>query len=60
MDTHENTKTPVGLAPSADSPATKRKKLTAGRLGIIAFATFAILAFAIYILIFVYGSAVSG
>ena len=47
--------TPTGLAPSADSPAEKRRKILAGRGALMLIAGVALAAFSLYILIVLYG-----
>lgn len=47
--------TPTGLSPSADSPSQKKRKVVAGRGLALFIAGFALMAFALYLFIVVYG-----
>lgn len=54
METKDK-ETPTGLSPSADSPEQKKRKLVAGQGLALFIAGFALVAFALYIFIVVYG-----
>jgi len=52
---NRDNKTPTGLAPSADSPSEKRKRLAIGKGAITFICGVAVAAFAIYAFIVMYG-----
>lgn len=47
--------TPTGLSPSADPPAQKERKVSAGRGLVLLIGSVAIAAFAVYLFIIIYG-----
>ncbi|MGK6316764.1 hypothetical protein [Neorhizobium sp. DT-125] len=51
----KDTETPTGLSPSADHPAQKRRKMSAGRGLALFIAGVAAAAFAVYLFVVVYG-----
>ncbi|CAN7639559.1 hypothetical protein LJR098_006184 [Rhizobium sp. LjRoot98] len=51
----EDRETPIGLAPSADPPAQKRRKVFAGRGIVMVIASIAVGAFILYAFIAMYG-----
>jgi hypothetical protein len=55
MAERERNDTPTGLSPSADSPAQKRRKVTAGRGLLILIIGITVGAFSLYVFIAVYG-----
>lgn len=56
----ERNETPTGLAPSADTPAEKRRKVRIGKGFVVLICAFALAAFALYTFIVVYGIISSG
>lgn len=60
MKSYDETQTPTGLSPSADSPKQKRRKLRAGRGLLIFISGVALSAFALYIFVALYGIFTSG
>lgn len=47
--------TPTGLSPSADTPPQKKRRVLAGRAAVLLIAGVAVAAFALYLLIIVFG-----
>ena len=55
MKSYDETETPTGLSPSADSPEQKGRKLLAGRGLLVFICGVALCAFALYIFVALYG-----
>ena len=55
MIRENDTGTPTGLAPSADTPAEEKQKMRAGRGMLLFICGFGLLAFTLYMFIVIYG-----
>lgn len=59
MNQRTDMQVPTGVTPEPMTPGEKRKKMTAGRVAIFLIAFFAVVSFAVYFILMIYGSAAS-